>query len=73
MELLAFGTQFELGGAAGTKLEAEVLRQGQLLGSVEVEFRDGADEIETFVTGSAQPGRSRSSLAFLAPSETPKT
>jgi hypothetical protein len=57
MELLAFGTQFELSGASRTKLEAEVLRQGQLLGSVEVEFRDGADEIETFVSGSAQPGR----------------
>lgn len=57
MELLAFDTTFTLSGAAGTKIEAEVLRQGHALGSVEVEFRDGADEIETFISGSAQPGR----------------
>jgi hypothetical protein len=56
MELLTFGTQFQISGASGTKLQAEVLRQGQRLGSVEVELRDGAEEIETLVAGTAEPG-----------------
>jgi hypothetical protein len=72
MELLAFGTQFELSGAAGTKLKAEVLRQGQLLGSVEVEFRDGADEIETVVSGSPQPGREPEFLDVLSALRNPE-
>ena len=57
MELLAFGTQFEVSQANGTSFRARVLRSGQQLGELEVSLQDGPEGIETTVIGTSEPGR----------------
>lgn len=56
LELLAFGTQFEVAEASGTSLKAAVLRAGEPLGELSIAFQDGADGIETAITGTAESG-----------------
>ena len=57
LERLAFGTQFEVIDSTASKLTATVLRRGQVLGELELEFREGNDEIDTYASGTPEPGR----------------
>lgn len=56
MERLAFGTQFEVLAASENGLRARVLQQGTAIGEIDLEFREGEDEIEVIPSGTAQSG-----------------
>lgn len=57
LEKLAFGTKFEVQSSTHTSLTAEVFRQGNPLGSVELDFEEGEEEILLAARGSSASGR----------------
>lgn len=57
IEKLAFGTKFEVQSSTHTNLTAEVLRQGQPLGNIELEFEEGEEEILLGARGASVSGR----------------
>ncbi len=57
LEKLAFGTQFEVTDSSAVRLTATVLRRGQALGRLELEFREGNGEIDALVGGTSEPGQ----------------
>lgn len=56
MEKLAFGTQFEVQSSTATSLTAMALRQGRQLGTIELGFEEGEEEIVLTSSGSPMTG-----------------
>jgi hypothetical protein len=72
MELLAFGTQFEVTEANGTAFKATVLRSGQPLGELDFAFQDASGGIDTAVFGTAEPGREQEFAEVLGIARDPE-
>jgi hypothetical protein len=56
MEKLAFTTSFEVTQAQGTSLSASVHQGGEVVGTIDLDFSMVGDEIDSSLSGSANPG-----------------
>lgn len=56
METLAFATTFEVTKSEGTALSATVLRAGEILGEIDLAFTAAGGEVESVLSGTADPG-----------------